>query len=50
VGIYMPNVGIGNGIWSALVTANQPLAGTANATCTSGCSGDTVYAYPALNR
>jgi hypothetical protein len=51
-GFYLPNVtvtGMTDGLWSALVTANQPLVVVANATSTS-CSGDNVYAYNGFAR
>jgi hypothetical protein len=51
-GFYLPNVtvtGMTDGLWSALVTADQPLVVVANATCTS-CGGDNVYAYNGFAR
>jgi hypothetical protein len=51
-GFYLPNVtvtGMTDGLWSALVTAEQPLVVVANATCTS-CGGDNVYAYNGFAR
>jgi hypothetical protein len=41
--------GMTDGLWSALVMAEQPLVVVANATCTS-CSGDNVYAYNGFAR
>jgi hypothetical protein len=39
-----------DGLWSAVVTATQSIVVVANATCTSGCSGDNVYAYNGFGR
>jgi hypothetical protein len=52
-GFYLPNVtvnGMNDGLWSAVVTATQSIVVVANATCTSGCSGDNVYAYNGFGR
>jgi hypothetical protein len=52
-GFYLPNVtvnGMNDGLWSAVVTATQSIVVVANATCTSGCSGDNVYAYNGFRR
>ena len=52
-GFYLPNVtvnGMTDGLWSTVVTATQSIVVVANATCTSGCSGDNVYAYNGFGR
>ncbi|MCB0060692.1 MAG: hypothetical protein KDE19_01200, partial [Caldilineaceae bacterium] len=50
-GYYMGSIAVADGLWSAVISSDQPIAAVGNATCTSsGCTGDTVYAYNPINR
>lgn len=49
-GFYLPNVsGLSNGVYSVIITANQPIVAVGNSTCTN-CSGDNVYAFNGVNQ
>jgi hypothetical protein len=49
-GIYLPSLDLWDYQGSAILIASQPILALGNASCYSGCTGDTSFTYNEINR
>jgi hypothetical protein len=50
IGVYLPSLGLWDYIGSAILFSSEPILVVGNASCYSGCTGDTSLTYNGINR